>query len=106
MFQSFRFRANTHFQIVLNFKDEEKFYVSRCFPSYFLGLSCQRFVNKEEEKIKIKERKGGGTSKMLSPEKLWKHVVTAYKVGGYSFKLMRANGDKQPTGSLNSRLQP
>lgn len=34
---------------------------------------------------------------MLSPEKLWKHVVTEYQVGGHSFKIMRANGDKQPT---------
>lgn len=42
---------------------------------------------------------------MLSPEQLWKHVVTKYKVGGHSFKIMRANGDKQPTDSLQSRLQ-
>lgn len=42
---------------------------------------------------------------MLSPEKLWKHVVTEYKVGGYSFKIMRTNGDKQPTHSLKSIFQ-
>lgn len=42
---------------------------------------------------------------MLSAEKRWKHVVTEYKVGGYSFKIMRANGDKQPTDSLQSPFQ-
>lgn len=47
----------------------------------------------------------GTRYKMLSPEKLWKHVVTEYEVGGYSFKIMRANGDKQPTDSLQSGSQ-
>lgn len=42
---------------------------------------------------------------MLSAKTLWKHVVTEYEVGGYSFKIMRANGDKQATDSLKSRFQ-
>lgn len=67
-----------------------------CFLSYFLGFSYRTFVSKVG---------GGGCYKILSPKKLWKHVVTEYKVGGYSFKIMRANGDKQPTDSLQSRSQ-
>lgn len=53
----------------------------------------------KEEKI------GRRDNKMLSPEKLWKYVVTDYKMGRYSFKVIRANGDKQPTDSLKSRFQ-
>lgn len=56
-------------------------------------------------RIRKKKKAEGGAYKMLSPEKFWKHVVTDYKVGGYSFKIMRANGDKQPTDKPWRRFQ-
>lgn len=64
------------------------------FPSYFLDFSYKIFVNKVKKMLQD----------VISREAL-EHVVTEYKVGGYSFKIMRANGDKQPTDSLKSRFQ-
>lgn len=54
---------------------------------------------------KVRERGGDVLQDVISREAL-EHVVTEYKVGGYSFKIMRANGDKQPKTACRMDPRP
>lgn len=57
-----------------------------------------------EKKIVRNEVKRGERGRLQDTisRAAWNPVVTEYKVGGYPFKIMRANGDKQPTDSTKS----